>query len=60
MLNYKSPNLNSHNLIIIILKLNMNIVYIYRKIIPQVHVTGPAMHKYEMLFFLNLDVNSYT
>lgn len=54
MLNYKSPNLNSHNLIIIILKLNMNIVYIYRKIVPQVHVTGPAMHKYEMLFFFKI------
>lgn len=37
----------------------MNIVYIYRKIVPQVHVTGPAMHKYEKFFFY-LDVNSYT
>lgn len=33
-------------------KTKHDIVYIYRKIVPQVHVTGPAMHKYEMLFFL--------
>lgn len=32
-------------------KTKHDIVYIYRKIVPQVHVTGPAMHKYEMLFF---------
>lgn len=33
-------------------KTKHDIVYIYRKIVPQVHVTGPAMHKYEMPFFL--------
>lgn len=32
-------------------KTKHDIVYIYRKIVPQVHETGPAVHKYEMLFF---------